>query len=77
MQPDTRKLLITGSSILATGVLCVALLFGVFGGATRQGPHTNGGWLMLISALGCLPVGVLICALGLAKLIGDRGRNPS
>ncbi len=56
MRQDTRKLLKAGSWIFGIGILCVALLFGAFGGATRQGPHTNGGWLMLIFALGCLPV---------------------
>ncbi len=75
MQPDTRKLLITGSVMLGAGILCVALLIAVFGGTTRQGPHTNGGWLMLILALGCLPVGLLISVLGLAKLIGERTRG--
>ena len=75
MQPDTRKLLTTGTSILVAGVLCVALLFLAFGGASRQGPHTNGGWLMLILALGCLPMGLLIAALGLAKLVGERSRG--
>ena len=75
MQQDTRKLLTTGSSLLAGGVLCAALLFIAFGGATRQGPHTNGGWLMLVLALGALPLGLLISALGLAKLIGERTRN--
>ena len=75
MQQDTRKLLITGSLILGAGILCVVFLFGLFGGADRQGPHSNGGWLMLIVALGCLPMGLLISALGLAKLIGERSRG--
>ena len=74
MQQDTRKLLTTGSAILAAGALCIILLFSLFGGATKFGPHTNGGWLMLILALGCLPMGLLISALGLAKLIGERTR---
>ena len=75
MQQDTRKLLTTGSIILGAGILCVALLFAVFGGAGHQGPHNNGGWLMLIVAMGCVPMGLLISALGLAKLIGERTRN--
>lgn len=75
MQPDTRKFLTTGGALLAAGVLCVALLFAAFGGATRQGPHTNGGWLMLVFALGLLPLGFLISALGLAKWIGDKTRG--
>ena len=74
MQTDTRKLLFTGTSVFGTGLFCVALLFFAFGGATRQGPHTNGGWLMLVVALGCLPTGLLSLALGVAKWIGDRGR---
>ncbi len=74
MREDTRKLLTAGSAIFGSGLLCVALLFLAFGGASRQGPHTNGGWLMLIFALGCLPTGLLTLALGLAKLIGDRSR---
>ena len=64
----------TGSVVLGLGLLCVVLLFAAFGGASRQGPHTNGGWLMLIFALGCLPMGVLILALGVAKLIGEKSR---
>ena len=75
MRYDTRKLLTTGSAIFGAGVVCVALLYAVFGGSGHQGPHSNGGWLMLIFALGCLPMGLLILVLGLAKLIGDRGRS--
>ena len=74
MQNDTRKLLISGSAIFGAGLFFVALLYAVFGGATRQGPHGNGGWLMLIFALGCLPTGLLTLALGIAKVIGERSR---
>ena len=77
MRADTRKLITTGSCIFGAGILCVALLFALFGGTTRQGPHTNGGWLMLIFALGCLPMGLLVLLLGIAKLIGDRHRDSS
>jgi hypothetical protein len=72
MQSDTRKLLTTGSVIFFTGAICAALMFTVFGGVTKQGPHTNGGWLCLMVAMGCLPTGVLTLALGLAKLLGDH-----
>jgi hypothetical protein len=75
MQSDTRALLRTGSWIFGTGVVCVALLFAVLGGATKHGPHTNGGWLALMIALGCLPTGLLTLALGLSKLIGERTRQ--
>jgi len=43
-----------------------------FGGVTRQGPHTNSGWLALMVAMGCLPTGTLTLLLAVAKLIGDR-----
>jgi len=75
MQPDTRKLLSTGGAVFAAGVLAAALMDTVFGGITRQGPHTNMGWLMLMLAMGCLPTGTMTLALGLAKLLGDRKRR--
>ncbi len=74
MRPDTRKILKTGSLIFGTGLLSALLAFTVFGGIGRQGPHTNGGWLMLMLAMGCLPTGLLTLVLGLAKLAGDRHR---
>jgi ABC-type transport system involved in multi-copper enzyme maturation permease subunit len=64
MQSDTRKLLTTGTAILLVGAIAALLMLTVFGGVTREGPHTNGGWLALVVALGCV-------FLGLAKLIGD------
>jgi hypothetical protein len=74
MQPDTRKLLTTGSAIFLTGAIAALLLLTAFGGVTAQGPHSNGGWLSLMVAMGCLPTGILTLALGLAKLFGDRRR---
>ena len=71
MQPDTRKLLTTGSAIFLAGAIAALLMFTVFGGVTRQGPHTNGGWLALVVALGCLPTAAFTLFLGLAKLLGD------
>jgi hypothetical protein len=75
MQPDTRKLLITGSAIFGAGVLAALLMLTIFGGVTKQGPHTNSGWLALMVAMGCLPTGTLTLALGLAKLMGDLKRG--
>ena len=75
MQPDTRKLLSTGTIIFLTGAVATLLMLTVFGGVSRQGPHTNGGWLALIVAIGCLPTGILTLFLGLAKLIGDYSRS--
>jgi len=74
MQSDTRKLLTTGSIIFGTGVICAALMYTVFGGVSKQGPHTNGGWLCLMIAMGCLPTGVLTLLLGTAKFFGDLRR---
>ena len=74
MQPDTRKLLRSGISIFGTGALSVAAIFLFFGGVTRQGPHTNMGWLLLVLAMGCLPTGSLTLLLALLKLFGDRRR---
>jgi hypothetical protein len=74
MRSDTRTLLTTGLGIFLTGAISAALMLSVFGGVTRQGPHTNSGWLALMVAMGCLPTGVLTLALGLAKLMGDQRR---
>jgi hypothetical protein len=75
MQPDTRKLLTTGTTIFLTGAIAAALMFTLFGGVTKQGPHTNPGWLCLMLAMGCLPTGVLTLLLGFAKLGQDRRRS--
>ena len=72
MQPDTRKLLSTGLIIFGIGVLSVLLMNTVFGGVTRQGPHTNSGWLSLIVAMMCLPFGCMLLALGGAKYLRNR-----
>ena len=75
MHTDTRKLLTTGGAIFGAGVLAALLMLTVCGGITRQGPHTNSGWLALMVAMGCLPTGALTLALGLAKLAGDLRRG--
>ena len=74
MQRDTRQLLRTGLAIFGAGVLAALLTQTVFGGIGRQGPHTNSGWLALMIAMGCLPMGTLTLVLAIAKLIGDRKR---
>lgn len=75
MQSDTRKILKFGSILALIGVLAAALMLTVFGGITRQGPHTNLGWIALIVVMGCLPLGCIALLLGLAKLIGNRSRG--
>ena len=72
MQPDTRKLLTTGSAIFLTGAVAAALMLTVFGGVSKQGPSTTGGWLALMLAIGCLPTGVLTLLLAFSKLLGER-----
>jgi hypothetical protein len=72
MHSDTRKLLRTGLAIFLTGAIAAALMLTVFGGVTKQGPHTNSGWLALMLAMGCLPTGTLTLLLGFSKLLGDR-----
>jgi hypothetical protein len=75
MAPDTRTLLRTGLAIFLTGAIAAALMYTVFGGISRQGPHTNGGWLCLMLAMGCLPTGSLTLLLAISKLIGSRNRE--
>lgn len=75
MQSDTRKILKVGSILILTGVIAAALMLTVFGGVTRQGPHTNLGWMALIVVMGCLPLGFITLLLGVAKLFGDRDRT--
>jgi hypothetical protein len=72
MQRDTRQLLRTGLAIFLSGVLAAVLALTVGGGIGHQGPHTNSGWLALMVAMGCLPLGTLTLALALAKLVGER-----
>ena len=73
LKNDTRILLRTGLSLVGTGAIAALLIFTSFGGITRrQGPHTNAGWLALMVAMGCLPFGTILLALGIAKWIGHR-----
>jgi hypothetical protein len=72
MQSDTRKLLTTGGGIMLVGLVSAGLMEFAFGGVSRQGPHTNMGWLSLMIAMGCLPTGTLTLLLGFSKLIGER-----
>ena len=74
MQPDTKKLLRTGLMIFGIGVLAALATLTIFGGVSRQCPHTNSGWLSLILALGSLPTGFITLLLAVMKLFGDRRR---
>jgi len=68
----TRSLLRAGSWMLLAGVLAAVLSATVFGGISRQGPHTNMGWLSLIVAMMCLPFGLMLFTLGAAKWLRNR-----
>ena len=72
MERDTAGLLKTGAAILLIGSAAAASVRLFFGGFSRQGPHTNAGWLMLIVAMMCLPFGAMLFALGAAKWLGRR-----
>jgi hypothetical protein len=74
MQSDTRKILKFGSILILIGVAAALLMLTAFGGVTRQGPHTNLGWMALIVVMGCLPLGCIALLLGLSKLLGARNR---
>jgi amino acid transporter len=67
--PDdgTRQLLRWGGSMVGTGIFCIILLVTVLGGYSRLGARTNSGWFALIVALMCIPFGLMLLALGLAK----------
>jgi uncharacterized membrane protein YidH (DUF202 family) len=68
----TRALLRTGIWTLAAGVVAALLAATVFGGISRQGPHTNAGWLSLMAAMMCLPFGLMLFGLGFAKWLRNR-----
>jgi hypothetical protein len=58
--------------MLLAGILAALLTAAVFGGISRQGPHTNTGWLSLMVAMMCLPFGLMLFALGAAKWFRNR-----
>jgi len=58
--------------MLLAGILAAVLTATVFGGITRQGPHTNAGWLALMFAMMCLPFGLMLFVLGAAKWFRNR-----
>ncbi len=73
-QPDdgTRQLLRWGGSMVGSGLLAALLLVTLLGGYSRTGASTNAGWFALIVALMCIPFGLMLLTLGLAKWLHNR-----
>lgn len=74
MPQDARLLLKAGLWFLVAGIASMVLIETVFGGIHHHGPHTNGGWLLLIVAMTCVPLGIMVSVLGGAKWLGSRRR---
>jgi hypothetical protein len=72
--PDdgTRQLLVGGFSTLAAGVFFAILLLTVLGGVGVEGARNNLGWLALILGSMCLPFGLMLTLLGIAKWLRRR-----
>lgn len=73
-QPDdgTRELLRWGGWIVGTGVFAALLLMTLLGGISPTGAKTNTGWLAFIVALMCIPFGMMLLTLGVAKWLRNR-----
>jgi uncharacterized membrane protein YidH (DUF202 family) len=68
----TRALLRAGIGILAAGLVAAILAVTIFGPIGIHGPHNNGGWLSLITAMACMPFGLMLFTLGFAKWLRNR-----
>ncbi|MFP5276711.1 MAG: hypothetical protein ACLGPM_06325 [Acidobacteriota bacterium] len=68
----TSELLRWGGLIVATGVVAAVLLLTVLGGYTSTGATTNTGWFALIVVLMCIPFGLMLFSLGVAKWFRNR-----
>ncbi|HEY9127506.1 MAG TPA: hypothetical protein VIM62_10290 [Acidobacteriaceae bacterium] len=68
----TKELLQWGGSILGFGILSFAALVTILGGVSVEGAHSNAGWLALIIGAMCLPFGLMLTLLGLAKWFRRR-----
>jgi hypothetical protein len=64
--------------MVGVGILAAILLVTVLGGYSRLGASTNAGWFALIVALMCIPFGLMLLALGLAKWLRNHsGSHPN
>ena len=48
------------------------MLFFVLGGIDVDGAHSNTGWLALVFGMMCVPFGLLLTLLGVAKWVRNR-----
>jgi hypothetical protein len=71
-EDGTTQLLRWGSLILTIGVVAVGLLMTLLGGVGVEGARTNMGWLALITGMMCLPFGLMLTLLGVAKWLRRR-----
>ncbi len=68
----TRELLMGGLSILFVGLVAVILTATLLGGINRNGAHSNAGWFALVVGAMCVPFGLMLTLLGLAKWLRKR-----
>jgi amino acid transporter len=68
----TTELLQWGGSILGAGVLSILALLTILGGVGPEGARNNAGWLALIIGAMCLPFGLMLTMLGVAKWLRRR-----
>ena len=71
-QDGTLQLLRTGGWTLLVCCIAFVLPGTILGGITPHGPRTTPGWLAVIVALMCLPFGLIVFALGVAKSLRNR-----
>jgi hypothetical protein len=72
-EDGTTQLLRWGSLILALGAVAIGLLMTLLGGVGVEGAKSNTGWLALILGAMCLPFGLMLTVLGIAKWLRNRG----
>jgi hypothetical protein len=58
--------------MVGAGLLSALLLLTVLGGYSRAGASTHAGWFALIVALMCIPFGLMLLTLGVAKWLRNR-----